>query len=280
MAANENVKVFVSIIIRTINRPSMLHQALVSLNSQSFKLFEVIIIEDGPPQTYNMDDFSDLLIRYYATGKKVGRTKAGNIGLQQARGKYVNFLDDDDTFLPSHIEVLFRFLENNSNADAVHAPAIERKIQYFSEDISRYAVIEENIVYDEPFDHEIIFYRNMFPIQAVMFKRELFEKYGGMDESLDLLEDWDLWIQYGKKANFEYIHQVTSIYHIPGVLKKKRTRRTKLKKYEKIILNKHESYMKEHNFKRPSFIIRCLQFCRKYGMNQTIKRILNQIKKS
>ena len=45
-------------------------------------------------------------IRYFATGEKVGRSRAGNLGMEKASGRYLNFLDDDDLFFADHVEVL------------------------------------------------------------------------------------------------------------------------------------------------------------------------------
>lgn len=44
----------------------------------------------------------------------------------------------------------------------------------------------------------------MFPIQAVMFRRKLYEMYGGMDERFHLLEDWELWIRYSIESEFYF----------------------------------------------------------------------------
>lgn len=49
-----------------------------------------------------------------------------------------------------------------------------------------------------------------------MFRRELFEQYGGFDESLDALEDWDLWMRYLTHASFAFAEKATSIYKVPA----------------------------------------------------------------
>lgn len=259
----------VTVIIRTHNRPELLRRALDSVQNQTRKPDEVVVVEDGPANSIDIiNEFNkNLHIVYHATYKHVGRVRAANIGLELARGKYINFLDDDDLFLPHHIEVMFQVIQKE-NADCVHSPAIERKMLKNSH--------VDVIKYNEAFDKELIFYQNLFPIQAVMFKRELYEKYGGMDPSLELLEDWDLWIRYGMYAKFHYIDQVCSIYHVPADSQTYNKRIKKLKEYEKIIWVKYRSYMTQNNYKVPGKTKRLLRYVKKNGIIKTINKIMNK----
>ena len=54
-----------------------------------------------------------------------------------------------------------------------------------------------------------------------MFSRKLYEELGGFDETMDMLEDWELWVRYSAKTDFLFIDKVTSLYHVP---KKKQKR--------------------------------------------------------
>ena len=100
----------VSIIVRTCGRPEILRGALESIRRQTYPDIETVIIEDGPDISRQMiyTDYSDLQLRYFSTGKRVGRAKAGNLGMTTAWGKYLIFLDDDDVLYPEHIETLLR----------------------------------------------------------------------------------------------------------------------------------------------------------------------------
>lgn len=240
----------VSVIVRTRNRPQLLRKALHSLRDQTEPSFEVVVIEDGPPDSEKViEEFPDLAIHYHATRENVGRTRAANIGLSKAQGKYLNFLDDDDLLLPHHIETLLRYLEENDDVDAVHAAAIERPFD---------RSFKDKVKYTEPLDKETIFYRNMMPIQAAMFRRRMYEKHGGMDESLAFLEDWDLWIRYSMHGEFGFVNDVTSIYHVPADRKIYKERKKVLKNYEKVIWAKYRSYMTERGYRRPNIVQRAI----------------------
>jgi hypothetical protein len=56
---------------------------------------------------------------------------------------------------------------------------------------------------------------NLFPIQAVMFSRFLFDRYGGLAEELDAFEDWDLWLRYAQSGDFAFVDRVTSKFRMP-----------------------------------------------------------------
>ena len=136
----------VSIIVRTCGRPSYLRETLMSLREQTYKNIEIVIVEDGENVSEKMikKEFSDLNIIYKSTHNKVGRSKVGNIGMELATGKYLNFLDDDDLFYPDHVEVLIKELENN-NEDIVYSTAFETTIEVLSKEPYKYKIHDKHI---------------------------------------------------------------------------------------------------------------------------------------
>ena len=66
-----------------------------------------------------------------------------------------------------------------------------------------------------PFTMERLLHENLMPIQSVLFRRSLFEREGGFDETLDQLEDWNLWVRYGAHGTFAHVPKLTSIYRTP-----------------------------------------------------------------
>ena len=80
----------------------------------------MIVVEDGESTYYDMikKEFPELNIRYQATGKKRGRSVAGNLGLSLAQGEYLNFLDDDDVFFADHLECLVNAIEKTKGIAA------------------------------------------------------------------------------------------------------------------------------------------------------------------
>jgi len=207
----------VSIVIRTIGRPNVLREALISLRKQTYENFEVIVVEDGPPDSKKMigEEFKDLKLRYISTGDPVGRSAAGNLGMDEANGIYINFLDDDDLFYADHIETLVQFL-TETGMYAAYSVAFETAINVKSKDPYKYDIVSTTTRYRQPFNRLFLLRANYIPIQSIMFKKCLFEEYGGIDTELDNQEDYDLWLRYAMKVDFGYVDKTTSVYRVPA----------------------------------------------------------------
>lgn len=210
----------VSIIVRTCGRPNVLRENLISLRNQTYKNIEIVIVEDGKNISEKMikEEFSDLNIRYEATNEKKGRCFVGNRAMELATGEYLNLLDDDDLFFADHVETLLRgFEQEKEKYKLAYTSSLETKINVISREPSyKYEVEEIALVHNRPYSRLRLLTMNMFPIQAVMFKREIFEKYGGMDEELDNLEDWEMWARFGMENKYLYIPKATSLYRVPA----------------------------------------------------------------
>lgn len=205
----------VSFIVRTCKRPQVLRHSLESIRKQTYQNIEVVVVEDGPNTAEHMikTEFADMDIKYYNTGKKAGRAKAGNMALGIASGKYLNFLDDDDLIYPQHTEILVQNMKK-SQKKAVYAIAQEAP-SYYSKKAGNYITLCKYIRYNQPFNRLYFTMSNFMPIQTVMFHRELYEQYGGFRENMDSLEDWDLWLRYVAHEDFGYVNEVTSLYRVP-----------------------------------------------------------------
>ena len=207
----------VSIIVRTCGRPDYLRETLISIRKQTYKNIEVVVVEDGEAISDKMinEEFSDMNIKYFATGEKVGRCKVGNLGLKKASGDYLNFLDDDDLFYPDHVEVLVSEMLSANNK-VVYNSAFETPVDVLSKEPYRYVVKDVITRYSIDFNYLCLLYSNITPIQAVMFDKEVYKTCGGFDENMDALEDWDLWIRYALKYPFRYVDKTTSLYRVPA----------------------------------------------------------------
>ena len=114
--------------------------------------------------------------------------------MELAHGKYLNFLDDDDLLFADHVETLVQALLKNPQYKLAYSTSFETKIEVKSRE-PRYEYVEESrvLVHNRPFSRIRLLTMNLFPIQAVMFEKSIYDKYGGMDENLDNLEDWEMW---------------------------------------------------------------------------------------
>ena len=233
----------VSVIIRTCGRPAVLRETLISLRNQTYRNFEVVVEEDGAPAARDMirKEFGDLNIRYEATGRKVGRSRAGNRALARAKGDYLNFLDDDDLFYADHLETLVKELEEHPESRIAYSFAFDTPITVSSRDPYRYRITGIYGHVQEPFNLVKLSHHNLFPIQAVMFERGVYEELGGFDEELDVLEDWDLWVRYASRYPFRTVEKTTSIYRVPANQSLQRRRQRELDLTLEQVRAKHET---------------------------------------
>lgn len=244
----------VSVLVRTCGRPLVLKRALESIRRQEYKNLEVIIVEDGKPTAQKMleKEFTDFPFpyRYEATGKHVGRSRAGNRAMQLSGGKYLNFLDDDDGLLPDHVECLVRALSGRKEK-AAYSLAQERQVAVWPQKAKmpvarirkKDASIKKSFIrYRQPFHRLLLCTSNYLTIQSVLFERSLFEEYGGFDEKIERMEDWDLWVRYSMATEFVYVGRVTSYYHVPYGAGSRKKRDADLKRDADRLHEKFRSY--------------------------------------
>ncbi|MBX3717996.1 MAG: glycosyltransferase family 2 protein [Burkholderiales bacterium] len=207
----------VSILIRTVNRPAWLREALASCAHQTWENLEVVVVEDGEPASRPVvDEFRGRLdLRYEATGERAGRARAGNRALALATGEWLNFLDDDDVLFADHVEVLAG-AALAAGTKGAYGLAWETRTLVRDRDAADYEETLHATVHRQPFDRLTLWHHNYLPIQAVLFHRDLYERHGGFAEDMDQLEDWNLWTRYTLEDDLVLVEKTTSKYRVPA----------------------------------------------------------------
>lgn len=197
----------VSVIVPTLDRPETLHEALHSILRQTFRDFEIVVVNDGGE---SVDPVIDSLkagdrivsIRHEANR---GLAAARNTGIRAARGEFIAFLDDDDLYYPDHLETLVGALSE----DGCRAAYTDAMRAHVSKDAGgrRVSMMDRPYAYDISPDDLLL--QNYFPVNCAMIRRDCLEKAGLFDESLTSHEDWDLWIRVSRETPFRHIPRVT-----------------------------------------------------------------------
>ena len=217
----------VSIIIRTKGRAGFLREAVRTVINQSYPKVQIVIVNDGLESissevaSFAIDEKRLVLIN---TGGQAGRAAAGNLGLENAAGQLVGFLDDDDQLYADHVETLVgAYLKGQSRV--VYSLAEEVKTEVIDAESGIYQEEGVSLQYGPMvFSRVLLWYKNYIPIQSAMFERKLFEELGGFDECLDHYEDWSLWVKYSTVTDFINVGKVTSRYRVPAKHAERRQR--------------------------------------------------------
>jgi glycosyltransferase involved in cell wall biosynthesis len=178
----------VSVIIPTYNRADLVRQAVASVKAQTFRDFEIVVVDDGGADGTYEALAVDPELRVLRHPARRGVSAARNSGVSAARGEWLAFLDSDDLWLPDKLARQILLLEGQPEllicqtdetwvrrGVRVNKPAAHRKVagQIFLPSLGRC----------------------MISPSAVMLHRRLLEAHGDFDETLPAAEDYDLWLR-------------------------------------------------------------------------------------
>lgn len=202
-----------SIIIPTYNRALDLKRALVSLTNQNYKKFEVLICDDGSTDnTYEIaNEFKSKLNINYKKIQNSGKPAIPrNLGIANAKGKYIAFLDSDDWWHENKLQLAFEYLEKG--ADLVYSDFYKVK-SLMEKEIVKVRELKENITID------LLKNGNAICNSSVVVRKSILDEVGFFNEGKEYIawEDFDLWLRISKITNrFVHINQPLVYYWFGG----------------------------------------------------------------
>lgn len=197
----------ISVIMPTYERPNLLRYALGSLENQTFKEFEVLVINNGNTKVSDVaNEYSKSLnIKYFDSDIIGNVSHAKNIGLKNSSGKYIAYLDDDDWYHSNHLEILYSELGKNKNL-VVYSDAY---VELQSERDGTFTTEKKFIEYSKTFNKNLLLVKDYIFTPCVMHHRRCYEVVGPFDEKLTTDEDMDMWIRMSRLYMFTHISKVT-----------------------------------------------------------------------
>jgi O-antigen biosynthesis protein len=189
--------------IRSIDR-GYLRDALDSIALQTYPNIEVVVVAAQPGHGRLADRCGRFPLRLVDTDAPLPRSRAANRALDEARGQYLIFLDDDDWLMPGHVARLAQVMEGQPQALVAYTG------------VSLVAESGEPLgqSMDSPFDAILQQAGNFIPIHAVMFSRTLQDRGVRFDEELNHYEDWDFWLQLARHTTFIHLPGVSAVYRM------------------------------------------------------------------
>jgi glycosyltransferase involved in cell wall biosynthesis len=200
----------VSVIIPAYNVTQYISEALDSVFAQTFTDYEIVVINDGSPDTTELErvlePYRERII--YAKQENRGVSGARNTGMRIAAAPFIAQLDPDDVWMPNYLEVQLGIIESDPTIDVLYPNAV---IFGDTPDAGK------EIMSLSPSNGEVTFERLISQecnvITCVTARRESFFRAGLFDESLRSSEDFDLWLRIVKQGGrIAYHRQVLARY--------------------------------------------------------------------
>ena len=196
----------VSVIVPVYNGEKYIREAIDSVLNQSYKDFEVIVIDDGSKDnTLSIIKEYDGKIRWKSQENK-GQASATNEGVKMAEGEYVAYLDADDVCMPERLEVQVKYLDNHPNVGLVYSG-------YYQ--INGAGEVKR-IVKARPHDNFVLLQTDYIARSTVMHRKNCLEEVGLFDESISGDDDWDMWIRISEKFGVDHVERPLVKYRLHG----------------------------------------------------------------
>jgi len=226
-------KIMVSIVMPIHNRIDTVNIAIDSVLEQTYKNFELIIVDDGSDDGTKelVDNLDDPRINTIHNESCRGVSNARNQGLKSSKGKYIAYLDSDNLWDSRYLAAMVGAFTMLDDADAVYGGQLLFKGNKKNPFAVRFG----------SFNRSLLNNRNYIDLNALCHTRELYNRIGGFDESLVRLVDYDLIMRMSENAqiysvpvllsHYYYDRAPNTITNIPGyveyleIVRKKRSER-------------------------------------------------------
>lgn len=200
----------VSVVVPTYNRRGMLALALESIARQTFRDFEVFVVNDaGEDVSALVEGFASRMpVRLVTHEKNRGLAAARNTGIAASRGKYIAYLDDDDYYFETHLAILYDFLRR-SRYRVAYTDA-RQDIQQPNN--GTYQTVASSVAFSVDFSLNRLCRGNITPVLCIMHERACLARCGMFMEYLEAHEDWDLWLRMARHYEMAHIPKVTCAF--------------------------------------------------------------------
>jgi len=226
----------ISIITINYNNKIGLAKTFESIQSQTCKEFEYIVIDGGSVDgSFDLIENNKSIINYSISESDTGIFNAMNKGIRVATGDYLLFLNSGDWLY-----------ENNSIANIDKLICCSKDI-YYGNAIFKFDKIDKIVKYNERISFQF-FNHNNFCHQATFIKRQLFYDIFMYNENLKIVSDWEFFI-YAiciKNVSHQYIDVIVSNYDMQGISSKPEFEDLKLKEREFVFNNHFPSFIDDY----------------------------------
>ena len=224
---------FFSIIIPAYNRAKVLPQSIASIVNQTYKDFEIIVVDDGSKDNTKLVVANlNLPNLKYIYQDNAERSAARNNGIRNAAGQYICFLDSDDFYLENHLQTLYEKISENKFDEALY---------FVNYNVLQNGVITKPTLATFTGDScSYLLCNSVVPVRVCIHHKIL--KEFKFDEGIVIVEDTVLWCNIATKYKVHHIPEHTVLYQLHddnSVLIQKNCFLPRLKGLQKMFDEKH-----------------------------------------
>lgn len=196
----------VSVVITAYNAAPFISEAVDSVLQQTFTDFEIIVVNDGSPDTRKLEEvlafYSNRIV--YVKQPNKGTGAARNTGIRQARGEFIALLDGDDLWEPEYLQVQLGIIEQNSNIAVVYSNAL-----HFGEGHSVGRTFMDVCPSEGEVTFESLLVEQCNVMVSVTARRAAIVAAGMFDEDKAMMgaDDFDLWLRIAKQGSQIVYHR-------------------------------------------------------------------------
>jgi len=201
------MKPSVSIIVPTFNRLKYLRRTIESVFQQTFQDWELLIADDGSGAetlAYLRALHDPPRVRVLWLSHSGRPSAARNAALREAQGEYIAFLDSDDVWLPSKLQVQIESLRRHPDrrwgytrfvlVDDAGIPTAWQRTHSWP--------VPDGWIFDD-----LVKSQTVIAVPSVVVARALMDQVGGFDEDLIMCEDYDLWLRLAAHSEVDAIDE-------------------------------------------------------------------------
>jgi glycosyltransferase involved in cell wall biosynthesis len=212
----------VSVIIPSYKTADLIAACLDSVFAQTYTDFEAIVVNDGSPDTPELENVLQPYISrekerlVYIKQENKRAAAARNNAIRQARGEFVAFLDSDDTWYPNHLAAQMQWIDDDPSLDLVYANAL-----LVGDPVKEKPFMEQCPSQGQATFEALIVERCQIPISTVVARRKSLIDAGLFDEKLARCDDYDMWVRTafsGAKIGYGRTVQARLFIGRPGSL--------------------------------------------------------------
>lgn len=219
-------RALVSVVIPTYNSALTVERALRSVAAQTYRPIEVIVVDDA-----SQDDTLCVVSKCAAPWLRAvrrdvngGASAARNLGVQEAHGTYVAFLDSDDEWSPTKLEQQVAIMEQYpaSSIVACNAAIIRHERSPLDAGHAKRDLFKGSMPTTGVYTWDQMLVRSLVHTSCTLIRRKDILAAGGFDTRLTVAEDWDLWLKLARHGDIRLIKdRLSTLHDVPQSLMKR-----------------------------------------------------------